>query len=116
MIVDGVIPVVDCNNHVKSTAEFFGESCAVNTLQDRYNPLGDNSNRLCEKCGSAEPGIRCTVKDPYSGFSGAMTCLQEKGDLAFVKHNTVQENGLNPNDFELLCLDGTRASLGEFGY
>ncbi len=36
MISEGVIPVVDCNNHVKSTAAFFGESCAVNTLQDRW--------------------------------------------------------------------------------
>ena len=31
-------------------------------LVDRYNPLGDNSNSLCEYCGSGEPGVRCTVK------------------------------------------------------
>ena len=36
----GVMDVVDCNNHVKSAIEFFGTSCAVNSLQDRYNPLG----------------------------------------------------------------------------
>jgi hypothetical protein len=29
---------------------------------DRYNPLGDNSNSLCEYCGSGEPGVRCTIK------------------------------------------------------
>jgi hypothetical protein len=28
----------------------------------RYNPLGDNSNSLCEYCGSGEPGVRCTIK------------------------------------------------------
>lgn len=38
----GVMDVVDCNNHVKSAIEFFGTSCAVNSLQDRYNPLGNN--------------------------------------------------------------------------
>ena len=37
----GVMDVVDCNNHVKSAIEFFGTSCAVNSLQDRYNPLGE---------------------------------------------------------------------------
>jgi hypothetical protein len=36
----GVMDVVDCNNHVKSAIDFFGTSCAVNSLQDRYNPLG----------------------------------------------------------------------------
>lgn len=32
--------VIDCNNHVKSTIRFFGPSCAVNSLIDKYNPLG----------------------------------------------------------------------------
>ena len=56
------MPVSDCNNYVRSTSDFFAESCAVNTLNERYNPLGDNSNKLCELCGSSDPGIRCTVK------------------------------------------------------
>jgi len=32
--------ITDCNNHVKSTIEFFGPSCAVNSLLDKYNPMG----------------------------------------------------------------------------
>ena len=76
LVEQDVMPITDCNNYVKSTSDFFAESCAVNTLQDRYNPLGDNSNKLCEICGSHEPGVRCTVKDPYAGFRGAMLCLQ----------------------------------------
>lgn len=114
LIRDGIMPVKDCNNHVKSTSEFFGESCAVNTLQDRYNPLGDNSNSLCEICGSSEPGVRCTIKDPYAGFQGAIKCLQDKGDIAFVKHSTVKDMNLDSNQFELLCLDGQRAELDQF--
>jgi len=33
--------IFDCNNHVKSTIEFFGPSCAVNSLLDKYNPMGN---------------------------------------------------------------------------
>ena len=134
------MPITDCNNYVKSTSDFFAESCAVNTLQDRYNPLGDNSNKLCEICGSHEPGVRCTVKDPYAGFRGAMLCLQvwtcfklllqnvfaqfiliffpqDKGDIAFVKHNTLDNLaaiGIRAEDHELLCKDGTRALLSDY--
>jgi hypothetical protein len=32
------------------------------------------------------------VQDPYAGFRGALMCLEEKGDIAFVKHSTVEEN------------------------
>ena len=36
----GGMKIIDCNNHVKSTIKFFGPSCAVNSLIDKYNPLG----------------------------------------------------------------------------
>lgn len=36
----GGMEVIDCNNHVKSTIKYFGPSCAVNSLIDKYNPLG----------------------------------------------------------------------------
>lgn len=42
----GGMEVVDCNNHVKSTIKFFGPSCAVNSLIDKYNPLGKFNVRL----------------------------------------------------------------------
>jgi hypothetical protein len=32
--------VIDCNNHVKSAIKYFGPSCAVNSLIDKYNPIG----------------------------------------------------------------------------
>jgi len=117
LVIKDVLPVTDCNNYVKSTSDFFAESCAVNTLQDRNNPLGDNSNKLCEICGSQDPGVRCTVKDPYAGFRGAMLCLQDKGDIAFVKHNTLEKlepDGVIADDHELLCTDGTRAEIADY--
>jgi len=114
MLTKGFMPVSDCNNYVRSTSDFFAESCAVNTLTERYNPLGDNSNKLCELCGSADPGVRCTVKDPYAGFQGALRCLMDRGDIAFVKHNSVQKSRIDPDEFELLCLDGSRRSVTEY--
>jgi hypothetical protein len=36
---------------------------------------------------------QCTLRqDPYAGFRGALMCLEERGDIAFVKHSTVEEN------------------------
>ena len=98
-----IMPIVDCNNHVKSAIEFFGTSCAVNSLQDRYNPLGENPHKFCELCGSATPGIRCTNRDPYAGYSGALLCLKEKGDVAFLNEKAMFNSGENLDDFELLC-------------
>lgn len=36
----GGLEIIDCNNHVKSAIKYFGPSCAVNSLIDKYNPLG----------------------------------------------------------------------------
>ena len=37
--------IADCNNHVKSVSEFFGDSCAVGALTTQYNPLGEGDFR-----------------------------------------------------------------------
>ncbi|XP_037068709.1 melanotransferrin-like [Pollicipes pollicipes] len=66
----GEMSIADCNNHVKSVSEFFGESCAVGALTTQYNPLGDNSNKLCDLCGAEQPGQKCTDADPYAGTEG----------------------------------------------
>jgi hypothetical protein len=52
------------------------------------------------------------VQDPYAGFRGALMCLEEKGDIAFVKHSTVEENrgdadtNTNAKNIEII-LEGT---------
>lgn len=51
---------------------------------------GDNSDKLCSLCVGRVPGEKCTPGDPYAGFEGAFRCLVEKGEIAFVKHTTVQ--------------------------
>ncbi|XP_078521872.1 serotransferrin-A-like isoform X2 [Lissotriton helveticus] len=102
--------------------EFFGDSCA---------PGADRGSTLCALC-KGTPGIKqqdtkCqpSDKEPYNGYSGALRCLVEKGDVAFAKHTTVFENtqgrnpaawakSLKPSDFELLCRDGTRAAVSNY--
>jgi len=106
LIKKKVMPVVDCNNHVKSAIEFFGTSCAIDSInKDRYNPLGDNPHKFCELCGTGEPGKRCTIYDPFAGFTGALTCLQQedKGQIAFLNERTLEQFVGNKDDFELLC-------------
>ncbi|XP_012281642.1 melanotransferrin isoform X2 [Orussus abietinus] len=119
---DGGMEVIDCNNHVKSTINFFGPSCAVNSLIDKYNPLGDNSDQLCKLCIGKIPGGKCTNVDPYSGYEGAFRCLLEAGEIAFLVHTTVTEmtstnfdlNSVTKDQFELLCRDGSRKSVDDY--
>lgn len=91
MMKEGGMDIIDCNNHVKTATDFFGPSCAINALSSKYNPIGDNSDKLCSICVGPIPGGRCTEADPYSGYEGAFRCLLEAGDIAFLKHNTVDE-------------------------
>ncbi|XP_018017219.1 melanotransferrin-like, partial [Hyalella azteca] len=79
----------------------------------------DNTQKLCSACGSELPGQHCTSQDRYAGYQGALLCLLDKGDVAFVKHTSVTHAisastaalNLTVDDFELLCVDGTRAPL-----
>ncbi|XP_059776287.1 serotransferrin-like [Balaenoptera ricei] len=99
--------------------KFFSEGCA---------PGSPRNSSLCALCIGSEgfPGRECLPnnQERYYGYSGAFRCLVEKGDVAFVKDQTVKENtgGNNPeewaktlqeDDFQLLCTDGTRKSVKE---
>ncbi|XP_015510562.1 melanotransferrin isoform X1 [Neodiprion lecontei] len=122
LMEQGGMEVIDCNNHVKSTINYFGPSCAINALIDKYNPLGDNSDQLCKLCIGKVPGGKCTSADPYAGYEGAFKCLLEAGDIAFLVDTTVQEMTSNTLDlntpskdqFELLCTDGSRRPVDDF--
>lgn len=117
---EGHMEVVDCNNHVKNAINFFGRSCAVNSLIDKYNPIGDNSDKLCQLCIGKVPGGWCNSADPYIGFEGAFSCLMEAGDVAFLKHTTVTEmlatkfKHVQEDQLELLCKNGERMPVSEY--
>lgn len=97
---------------------FFSRSCA---------PGSNPDSRLCALCaGGNSPAHMCAANshEAYHGSSGALRCLVEKGDVAFLKYPIVLQNthgktpevwakGLKLEDFELLCLDGTRKPVTE---
>ncbi|KAL2804356.1 serotransferrin isoform 2 [Daubentonia madagascariensis] len=96
--------------------EFFSQGCAPGSLKN---------SSLCELCMGPNPNLcKPNSKEGYYGYTGAFRCLVEKGDVAFVKDQTVLQNtngnnadswakGLKQEDFELLCLDGTRKNVSE---
>nr|XP_003409956.1 lactotransferrin [Loxodonta africana] len=99
--------------------EFFSQSCA---------PGADPGSRLCALCIGDDSGQNKCVpssKERYYGYNGAFRCLAERaGDVAFVKSVTVLENtngknseewakNLKVEDFELLCLDGSRKPVSQ---
>ncbi|XP_035279004.1 transferrin-a isoform X2 [Anguilla anguilla] len=100
-------------------SSFFSESCA---------PGADEGSSLCKLCKGKynRGGVKCraNTEELYYGNSGAFRCLAEVGDVAFVKHKTVGENSdgngpswasaLKSADFELLCLDNTRAPVSDY--
>ena len=38
----------------------------------------------------------------------------DRGDIAFVKHNSVSKSKIDPEELELLCLDGTTAPVSDY--
>ena len=117
-----VLDIKDCNNVVKNVASFFNQTCAPSALIDKHNPTGDNPLSMCSLCKEW-----CSGSDEYAGFEGSIKCLMEAGDVAFVKHTTIdmmQKQLMNVrnfggppmsrNDFELLCPDGRRAPLDSY--
>ncbi len=67
------------------------------------------------------PGGWCNSQDPYIGFEGAFKCLVEAGEIAFLKHTTVEEmvnsrlyKGKSADEFELICKNGHRMDVSEY--
>ncbi|NXS43847.1 TRFE protein, partial [Balaeniceps rex] len=90
----------------QAVAGFFSASCVPGATAER---------KLCRQC-KGDSKTKCSRTGPYSGYSGAFQCLADgKGDVAFVKHTTVQENAPeNKDEYELLCLDGSRQSVDNY--
>ncbi|KFQ35901.1 Ovotransferrin, partial [Mesitornis unicolor] len=100
--------------------EYFSEGCAPGSPPD---------SRLCRLCkGSGRvPPEKCVASshEKYYGYTGALRCLVEEGDVAFIKHSIVEENtdgknkeewakNLKMDQFELLCTDGRRANIMDY--
>ncbi|NXV51890.1 TRFE protein, partial [Uria aalge] len=96
----------DSGSIEQAVANFFSASCV---------PGATTEQKLCRQC-KGDSKSRCSRTGPYSGYSGAFHCLKDgKGDVAFVKHTTVQENAPEEkNEYELLCLDGNRQPVDNY--
>ncbi|KAM9789615.1 transferrin-a [Neosynchiropus ocellatus] len=84
----------------EAVSNFFGASCAP----------GATVPKLCQLCKN-----NCTRshREAYYDYEGAFKCLEDgAGDVAFVKHLTVPD--AKKGDYELLCLDNTRAPINEY--
>ncbi|XP_014663628.1 PREDICTED: melanotransferrin-like [Priapulus caudatus] len=110
-----------------AVGQFFEKSCVPGALAPEFDPKHRNPPNLCSLCrGTGGAFCKRDDSEPYYGYSGALRCLLEGfGDVAFVRHTTVAENtdGQSPgiwirgtilDDFELLCLDGTRAHVQQW--
>ncbi|XP_063080385.1 melanotransferrin isoform X6 [Cavia porcellus] len=122
LVETGRLSVMGCDV-LTAVSEFFGGSCVPGAGETNH------SLSLCRACRGDSSGKWVCDHSPlerYYGYSGAFRCLVEgAGDVAFVRHSTVLENtdgktqpswgkALLSQDFELLCRDGSRASVTEW--
>ncbi|RWS21220.1 transferrin-like protein [Leptotrombidium deliense] len=112
----------------KAASEFFQKSCVPGVLSILYGGTSSWSfANLCDLChGTSSHFCSRSAAEPFYGDTGALRCLVEGGgQIAFAKHTTILENtgqrnpswwsrNLIPDDFELLCRDGSRAKFNEF--
>ncbi|XP_013386136.1 melanotransferrin-like [Lingula anatina] len=126
MLQTGQLTVDNCDLY-EALGRFVSRSCVPGILDPLYNVKGTNPISLCEACASGGR-YKCQRNsvELYYSDTGAFRCLAEGGgDVAFVMHTTVRDNTGGKNqaewarnrradDYELLCKDGTRASVDDW--
>uniref|UniRef100_A0A3B4U175 Serotransferrin n=1 Tax=Seriola dumerili TaxID=41447 RepID=A0A3B4U175_SERDU len=98
----GILPWggIDDKPVEEAVSEFFLKSCVP----------GASRPKLCELC---KGDCSRSHKEPYYDYDGAFQCLvEDKGEVAFVKHLTVPES--EKANYELLCKDNTRAPINNY--
>ncbi|XP_068690510.1 serotransferrin-like isoform X2 [Montipora foliosa] len=123
MLRTKLIPAVKCGNNLSdflSAADFFRESCVPGVKT--FNTTGEIPGKLCALCAGTGD-TQCsgtTSENKYAGYHGSFKCMADaKGDVAFVKHVTVEEvvaMGLgygSASDYQYLCKDGSRKEIGQ---
>lgn len=117
----------DCHDLKFQVSQIFRKGCAPGALSAAYFRSVLHPENLCDLCmGDIENYCARNPDEAYYGSTGAFKCLAEGGGhVAFVMHTTGWENtdghnmriwarALVSQDYELLCVDGTRTTLGDY--
>ncbi|XP_055390158.1 transferrin-like [Condylostylus longicornis] len=121
--------VTAIDRELKALSEFFPQSCLTSTW---YSQCLDIEKYLRRKytnlCAICENPKLCKNNDLYSGYDGAIHCLDKgDGEIAFTKTSSVKKYfGLTKNDadcaendhpeeFQFLCEDGSRKPITSHG-
>lgn len=86
--------IVDCNNLVKSASYFFGNSCAPNALINKFNPTGDNPQKMSQLCDRQLSGRALAQGESYEGVFSALKCLAEPLTVSYTNPSDLM---VNPN-------------------
>lgn len=114
----------------KAASQFFEKSCAPGALSNRYQAVSSSGwdfTNLCDLChGESFNYCARDSSEPFHGATGSLRCLVDGGgQIAFTRHSAILENAagrnpsfwsrnLIPDDFELLCRDGSRATFNDY--
>lgn len=112
----------------RSAAQFFQKACVPGALSNRFQKTSTwDLTNLCDLChGQSYDFCSRDSSEPFYGATGALRCLIDGGgSIAFTRHTAILENAagrnpsfwsrnLIPDDFELVCRDGSRASYKEY--
>uniref|UniRef100_A0A646QDM4 Melanotransferrin 2 n=1 Tax=Hemiscolopendra marginata TaxID=943146 RepID=A0A646QDM4_9MYRI len=116
----GLLQGGSCVNNIANVANFFNKSCVSGAKNPIWDPKGEYSN-LCALCGG-QGDTFCSASDPYASYTGSLKCILDgRGDVAFIKDTTFgeviaerPEVANQKENYELLCLDGTRKPVDSF--
>ncbi|XP_026138871.1 serotransferrin-1-like [Carassius auratus] len=88
----------------KAVSQFFSSSCIPGISKAVYP-------NLCQAC---QGDCSCSNREKYYGDEGAFQCLKSgHGQVAFMCHYGVPSSEMQ--NYQLLCMDGSRKSIEEYG-
>ncbi|XP_031337802.1 transferrin-like isoform X2 [Photinus pyralis] len=114
----GVISHSSCD-YGKLISDFVSESCMPGAHDKEHEVSGNiDVEKLCKLCQpdpqESKTGVNCNsnTENRFYGHVGALKCLKEAGEFAVVTQEDYSE--FNPNDFRVLCKNGSLAAAPGF--